>query len=218
MGKYKINFDFFKTWTIESAYVFGFISADGSVTHRKNNKTSEYKPVGASIKLHQKDTQILEHIKELMEFDGPLTYNAGKDGNQTLLMISKTSIAKDLIQLGLMKDKSYELKWPDNIPSEFMPHYLAGLFDGDGSVFYKQDGNPNFKSLGINLTGTHDICQGLKDYFSSIYQKSIGHIQNHGTYAAYVLNGIHSAMFFLDHIYENSTPNTRLERDRKSVV
>ena len=210
--QYSVNLDFFKNWTKESAYVFGFISADGSVTHYYNKKQQKYIPCGLSIKIHNQDTKVLENFKCMMHYSGPLRYNVGENKNQTELSISKKSVAEDLINLGLMRNKSYELKWPTNIPEEFMPFYLAGLFDGDGSVYPKPCGNPNFVEIGVNLTGTLDVCEGLKQYFSTIYGKEIGHIEKFDTYAAYFLNGVTSALCFLDHIYINSTSQIRMER------
>ena len=208
---YNLNVNFFDTWTSMSAYIFGFISADGCIKHAKK-LSGDYVPRGLVIGLHEKDTQTLENFKVALNFKGELKYHTGKDNNKTILDISRSELGKKLINLGLMKDKSYELKWPDNIPNEFMSFYLAGLFDGDGSVFHKESSNPNFVGIGINLTGTLDICKGLKQYFSNIYGKEIGHIEKFENYACYFLSGVHSVMTFLDHIYENSTPQTRMER------
>jgi hypothetical protein len=121
-------------------------------------------------------------------------------------------MAKDLAELGLTRHKSQELKWPTNYPEEFMPVYIRGYFEGDGSINFHQGKNPNHTSARVSAVGTMDFIVGLKNHFSQIYGKEIGHIHDLETYAEYSLTGATSVIAFLDYIYKDSTEKTRMPR------
>lgn len=64
------------------------------------------------------------------------------------LEIYSSKMADDLINLGCVPNKSLILL-PPNLTDEFIPHFLRGYFDGDGSIG-RYDGRLKFSLLGTN--------------------------------------------------------------------
>lgn len=62
----------------------------------------------------------------------------------TFAIYSKT-IYDDIIKLGGKERKSLDLKFP-NVPKKYLPDFIRGLWDGDGSVFYYKYSKTYFSS------------------------------------------------------------------------
>lgn len=62
--RYSLNFDYFKHWNRDMAYILGFIGADGSID--KNC-------IFMKITLQENDIDILEKIKDKIEFTGKIS-------------------------------------------------------------------------------------------------------------------------------------------------
>ena len=43
-----------------------------------------------------------------------------------------------MARFGIIQNKSLIIKFPNNIPNEFLRHFVRGYFDGDGGVYFKQ--------------------------------------------------------------------------------
>lgn len=57
-----------------------------------------------------------------------------------------------------MINKSLLLKYPTNLPEHLFNHFLRGYFDGDGSIFLK-----NNKTIIFELLGTNDFLNAIRD-------------------------------------------------------
>lgn len=134
--KYYVNEYFFdKIDTQEKAYILGFWYADGCVDKKGKLR----------LALKYDDKYILERIAKIMEYDGPLQYIPPKNKMenskpQWCLCINRKSLADNLIRLGCVPRKSLILTFPtrDQVPDEFLPHFIRGYFDGDGSFSLKR--------------------------------------------------------------------------------
>lgn len=200
------DFDhFFKKWSKEMAYVLGFVAADGSVF--QNNKSG-----GLSIGLSTKDLFQLELIKKII--GAPQKIYIKKTNFNTeacVLTIGSAVIKNDLIALGITPRKSLTLKFPKNIPSEFIPHFIRGYFDGDGSVDIRKPTKSPNHNLRFQLLGTLDFLENVKKYFNSACSTDFGSIECRGTYYRFTVAGIKSAIKFGKWIYDNSD-DLKLER------
>lgn len=110
------------------AYILGFIGADGYI-----NKGESF----VRIALKERDVDILEKIKNEVDFTGDIVKSMQKCGDKkfpivTLCIYSKYAV-KDLISLGIVNNKSFIVNM-DNIPKEYMIDFIRGYFDGDGTV------------------------------------------------------------------------------------
>lgn len=119
--KYQINEDYFKCWSPNMAYILGFFLADGVISG-----------VGQTVSFAQKESEILEQIRDEME--SPI--GEYKNGVHFLNINSKI-IKDDLINIhGLTPNKSKTVEFP-YVPDKYMHHFVRGYFDGDGSIYKK---------------------------------------------------------------------------------
>lgn len=108
----------------EKAYIFGLLAADGCV-HGNN----------ISIRMQESDKHILDDVNSRLGSNRPLKYlqtDIGK--NQWLLAITNKHMAKQLKLHGVIERKSLKLEVPECISDDLLPHFLRGLWDGDGSI------------------------------------------------------------------------------------
>jgi hypothetical protein len=147
--KYNCNEDYFeKIDTNEKAYWLGLLFADGYVRKRKqcNGRHKQGGIVGISLK--SGDEYLLEKLIIDLESTYKLTKQI-KDGFLSYkLEVNSSKMANDLINLGCVPNKSLILM-PPNLSDKFVPHFIRGYFDGDGSIG-KYGGRLKFTLLGTN--------------------------------------------------------------------
>jgi hypothetical protein len=199
--KYNRNHCYFKTWSSDMAYFLGFFCADG---HLATSKNTIY------IQIHRKDDYILKIFHKFFEYDGPLYYRP--NSNNVQFNIYSKEITQDLMNFGLTRHKSQELKWIEQIPEEYISHFVRGYFDGDGHVGLAQAHNPNDKKLIIKLVSTLTFIERLKIEFQKHFGSECGSIVDNNTYYELVYTGSNHTKSFLDWIYKDSTEETRLKR------
>ena len=142
--KYNINQDYFKTWSNNMAYILGFWYADGCIYGGKM----------FDITLHKKDKYIIKKIAQELDYQGPILDYV--DRQACRINFSCKVIYNDLIALGGTERKSKTLQFPD-IPIEFLPDFIRGYFDGDGSVY-----NVKGKRINTNFAcGSNKFLQSL---------------------------------------------------------
>jgi len=159
--KYNVNENFFKKWTPEMAYVFGFFCSDGNVSSDGSN---------CSIHIHSKDTPILKEIIVAMDSNHPIS----RYSNSSYLKIYNKILCKYLIELGCMPKKSIKLQFPC-IPHRFLSHFIRGYFDGDGSIHFNK---PN--TIKISFVGTSAFIRTLQNKLNSVLKLKINPIRKKG--------------------------------------
>lgn len=133
-----INEDFFKNINSDSAYILGFLFADGSInTSLHHNQLC--------IQINKNDIEIINFIKEKIQPSSKIyIYDRinKKTKNQysvAHVTFSSKKLIKDLTDMGCVKNKTYkEIKVP-NISQEFYADFIRGVFDGDGSIYITKD-------------------------------------------------------------------------------
>lgn len=155
---YKVDKNFFKIIdTEEKAYILGFLYGDG------NNYPEHGKISVTSLK---KDERILKRIRAALKSNAKLYYQTNKKTKQvyvTLAIYSK-EISKDLIHLGVIKNKTKFLQFPI-LPPELIKHFIRGLFDSDGCFtfgLYHTYNNYKYYMGRLSFCGTIDICKSIK--------------------------------------------------------
>lgn len=129
---YSCNDNYFKHQNSEMAYILGFIAADGSVSKKEN---------GIFINLHQKDSEILERIKNATNSTRPISYYTKKSTGQELCKFSVWSYEwkQDLSKYGIVPAKTFILEPPLFLDSKYYKDYIRGYFDADGSVYVRKN-------------------------------------------------------------------------------
>lgn len=154
--RYQANYNYFeKIDSKEKAYWLGFLAADGCVYVRPENAT-------ISINLNSRDRKHLEKFNNSLNGNYPIKdiiTSAGFSNNTPMSSIAVNSkkMAQDLIEKGVVPKKSLILK-PPLINKKYYMDYIAGYFDGDGSL-----GETAQKEWFLNIQGTKEICEWLKE-------------------------------------------------------
>lgn len=155
--KHTCNIHFFDNIdSEESAYILGFILADGHVS----------KQGSLMISLNRNDVDILKKINDSLGSDYPITEN--NSGKYVSLVISSRYITNKLNEIGLAHDKTYSLdfnKVLSNIPSGLTMHFVRGMFDGDGSISIYEYSYFKKHSYHFGYTGKYDVCRYISELF-----------------------------------------------------
>jgi hypothetical protein len=127
--KYPISDDIFRDseWKY---YFFGFVAADGHVIHKKNEWAVE-------ICVNKYDIGILEKLRDLISPSRPIhpkPHRSNPESDAVRLKLSSRTLVEMIADYIEIKDKTRSLTWPENIPHEFLRHFIRGYFDGDGTV------------------------------------------------------------------------------------
>jgi hypothetical protein len=139
------------------AYILGFWFADGCIY--KNRSRHYY----FSITQHKKDQYLLKLILKKMNSNYPLQ----KNKNCFQIAICSKVIYDDIIRLGGKERKSLDVKFP-KVPKKYLPDFIRGLWDGDGSVSSNKK-NKNYEA---------SLVSGSKIFINQLYRtlkNSISH-------------------------------------------
>lgn len=154
--KYKKDFNYFKNIdTANKAYVLGFILADGSISSKGNLR----------VEVNEKDIEVLNFIQSEISPNQPLQKVVRERIKDSYKWISTTylfqckskTFKSDLEQWGITPGKTYKRQFIPNLKSEYLPDFIRGYFDGDGSV-YKQSNN-----LRVNFTGEYNLLNEISN-------------------------------------------------------
>ncbi len=128
---YELNENFFEQInTEEKAYFLGLLYSDGYVDKKRNL---------VGITLQEQDMELLEKLRNILNYNKPLKFKIPKQPNRKNLyildMYSK-KIHQDVIKLGCLQAKSLILEFPTKkqVPPHLLRHFIRGYFDGDGSI------------------------------------------------------------------------------------
>lgn len=194
---YNYNENAFAVVNEESAYWAGFIMADGHIESymRYGSNVANLK---VKITLSNKD---IDHLHKFNKFlgdnikihDNKVTLR-GKEHIMSTIKVANKKLCNDLINVFSipLKDKSCNELIP-NIPKEYIPHFIRGYFDGDGSVMITKN------KLQITLLGGEDFLKQVRSFIN------VGYIRK-DTYSKVFRLEIYSkdeCKQFLEYIYNN---------------
>lgn len=201
------NIHFFDTYTKESCYWAGFISADGNINKNCN---------GVRIELALKDKEHLLKLADIVNFQGEILEHTRirnqKEEKSCSINFFGTWF-KDSLQeyFDIGPQKTFSTNISPKIPSEYILDYIRGYFDGDGSVFL------NKNKIVVKFTsGSKDLINFFTDYFYAKgirVRKNIKNITekpqiDNMSIRYYGKNAIK----ILHWMYDNTTENIRLSR------
>lgn len=153
--KHTFNEEYFNTWSHDMAYILGFITADGSV--------DKYT---LTINLSRKDKDILSFI---MNQIGEVKLEDKSKYKSIRIRFNSVKLINSLIKYGIVPNKTSNIKVSFNIPSDYIGDYVRGVFDGDGWVSHRKNGN------GLSF----GICSASKEFIDDIQKlcNNIGSIR-----------------------------------------
>lgn len=151
--KYTVNEDMFsKIDNEKSAYLLGFIYADGAVYNKL-----------LRIMISETDTAYLQKLKTLLGSNYPLypTKRSGgykTDSSAILLQVNSEKLTSDLRSCGIVPGRNQFHKAQAAIHSEVMRHFIRGYLDGDGCI--RGAYNPS-----VTFVGQVDILEWIREVF-----------------------------------------------------
>ena len=128
---FKLDENYFSTWSHNMAYLLGFFICDGNI--RGNT---------IRIELQEKDQEVLHFMKKELHAEQEVKFRArydkrtGKTYKSCLFYISSKIMRQQLEAFGVTSAKSGKEICPD-IPTEYIPDFVRGIIDGDGSIIEK---------------------------------------------------------------------------------
>ena len=194
LSQYKctpINYDYFKKWSVNMAYIFGLWCADGNIYHNDKNNMWSF-----SIKLKSEDEYLLQNI--LNEMSSEHKIYRKKYGASEINLSCKT-IYNDIKNLGGIENKSLRLTFP-YVPKEFVSDFIRGYFDGDGWF-------SNTKCcFQVGLIGTQDFIQGFLECINfANTQNKIFTVHREDGAKRYIFSAYKDIFNFLNWIYKDAT-------------
>jgi len=133
------------------AYWLGLLWADGSIWKRRG-----YDSYTLKLELQVEDGYLIEMFARVISS----TIRPRRTKKRTSrLDIHNYRLCQDLISHGIWPDKTHSSSFP-RCQTELLPHFLRGVFDGDGSVYIDRQSN----QPGFSIAGNKALCVFVKDY------------------------------------------------------
>jgi hypothetical protein len=204
LRKYFLNEDYFSCLNLVSSYYLGFIAADGHITNYNNNKQNHL-----IINIIESDKSILENLKNSLSYTGKI-YNVEKNNGQkqSSIRVCSEKLKHDINKYINTNNKTFDLKWCNNISDDLIVHFIRGYFDGDGCVHF----NKTKGYYSASIVGTEIFVNEIKNFYNQSQNNEDGSIKVYKTYSNLVFGGKYVAKKFLDWLYKYSTEETRLSR------
>lgn len=133
----------------DMAEFLGWYSGDGCISI--NNRYSEFALTGditEEMDFYQRT--ILTTFNNIFQRSEKIK-NYTSNGVCGLYVFDKKFVSWLIGDLGLQPGKKINLTVPDSIPKNLLPHFLRGLFDTDGSIYYCRSNYKPKKESAYNL-------------------------------------------------------------------
>ena len=207
--KYKVNENFFKTWSRSSSYVLGLLFADGSLENAPYIR-------GKYVRITSTDHSLIEQVKGSLNSHHKVVTipPSGNRKEKYLLRIGSHKIYNDLENLGLHPRKSLDMELP-HIPYRFLSDFVRGYFDGDGCVAFENMKNrPHNKLKAIFTSGSKNFLVSLSKILKNRCLGKLNKVyDSHRSYQL-IYNSI-DALKILEFIYSKVETRNLLYLDRK---
>ena len=137
------------------AYIMGLLYADGCNLANDN---------GVTLKLQEKDKEILEKINKELKNEKPLSFYEMSRKNQNWqntysIELYSEHLTETLTSKGLIPCKSLVLTFPDWLDRNFYADFIRGYMDGDGCI------SKDITRASVNIVGTEEFCKSLANIF-----------------------------------------------------
>jgi len=185
-------------------YIIGLVAADGHV--RMDG--------GWLISQTEKNAGILKKIHKAFGGNLKASSNKGRYGSDPIynLRYGKNVEVESLFEnWGVPKgNKTYDLRFPENKPTNEMWDYLRGFFDGDGSIF--MDGNyPR-----VQIISNVHWCLACLEYLKVLGISSYTHDdKRHPGISNVIIRRVNHVYSFMDGIYGGDSEFFLSEKKKK---
>lgn len=158
---YAVNSGAFDSLTEDTAYVLGFVLADGSIYHDR-------------LKISNNNLDVLVAIRLALKSDHRIVPASALRDRSYSIYIRNRALTDGLRAWGLCENKSLRGSWPEHIPDHLVGSVLRGYFDGDGHVNYTLRGGLQLKFT----AGSRALLQRLTAKLHELYDLPLRRIKN----------------------------------------
>ncbi|PED63157.1 LAGLIDADG family homing endonuclease [Bacillus toyonensis] len=119
-----VNESFFLNESEDLFYVLGLWATDGCIS-------------GNAMTISLIDKDVIEWIAKKIELQLPIGIRKKDNPNHSIvyeIRFSSALIKEVMASYCITERKTISLKFPTNIPSQYLPDFVRGAFDGDGSI------------------------------------------------------------------------------------
>lgn len=203
---YSVDHSFFSQPTEKSFYWAGFLAADGNIDKHKPRITLALKSSDIEhLKKFKADLQFEGEIKQTSSVDKREAFKAEIYHKACIRFTSKEIVESLNNQFLITPAKSKTLKFPDHLSSHpLIHHFIRGLIDGDGSIYYRFDSKRGENCAYIFLCGTENIIRGVDGVISSNLNIR-GKIKNRNGLYHLKYVGHQKLKKIINYLYSNST-------------
>lgn len=191
---YTINDNYFENIdTPRKAYWLGMIYADGSIKKIKD-ELEETLAEGSrrlTFGLNIDDEYMVKNLIDDLGSDHYVHHYK----TLAYFNISSVKMFNDLVNHGIVPNKSYVYTFPLNVPNNLITHYVRGVFDGDGCVTGKE------KQMQVQITGNKPFC----DWICKVIGK--GHVTKYSdkkTVFRWRMGGWKQVKWFYEYLYKDA--------------
>lgn len=201
---------FFENMTRDSAYILGLWWADGCIYEKG------YKHI-FDLAQNIKDQYLIHRIANMMGYDGKLYESNGV----IRLQIQSKDIVQFIKNIGGSQCKSKDKVFPF-IDKKYLPDFIRGNFDGDGSIFREKSRLNRYRS---------QFCSGSKRFLEEVHKilkenksDTGGYIKHYSKFRFnvdtewYVLRFGYADTFYLKQYMYHECTNDSLFLDRKKLI
>lgn len=135
------------------AYWLGFIFANGNVF---NNQLS--------LEIHERDIALLEQFKQDLNLNSKISIRHRENTDICCIRVSSAHMCESLAKYGIVPNKTKMTKHLPAIDSQWLPHFLRGLVDGDGWITQDRHG---YFHIGF-VSNYQSTCEDFKKYCNII--------------------------------------------------
>ena len=191
----------FDDFSEESCYWAGFLAADGCVDTKHRVR----------VMLKYDDNNHLEKLKSFLQSTHTISTNTEKYNRCSFEVTSAYLCDILALNYGIIPNKTDKLEF-HKLPSTYMPAFLRGYFDGDGSIC-ESFSNKNSITASIYATfasGSRHFSEGLFKYLQDTLKLG-GHFQEFEGSTKWQLKfNTNDAKTLLHYMYKDS--NVHLDR------
>lgn len=186
--KYKIDLTIFENIDSEwKSYFLGWMVSDGNIYTGAGKST-------VSLCITESDKYILDYFNsKIYNGEKPLNYRESRVKKGTTYIckplwrfqIDSSKVCKDLIDIGVIPNKSLIKEYPNCLSDENMVHFIRGYFEGNGSIGINNKKNSLIiriysgselfiKELQIQILNLFDIPTKLRKSNLTVFSLSFG--------------------------------------------
>lgn len=199
--KYFVDEEYFYNDSSDVWYIAGFIAADGNIAKYSNS---------LDIQLAQKDTDLLQTIKEKLNYSGEVKVFTTQHGDDKCrLTITNKKLVQSLERFNIVRNKTFIYQMPQ-IPEKYVGDFLRGYFDGDGWI------SENASQISI-VSASKQFANDLKQLYSKYNLEYKEYIDNRKIHTLYDIRIFRKEQLkkFYYLIYENSENKIFLNRKKE---